>query len=461
MALKDSQPNSVSEMSMPQSVIGEQAVIGALLSDNTAYDSVCDVVQEGDFSLLPHRILYGQIRDMIQKGEHADVVTVLEALKKKQLAEEVGGMAYIVELTSNMNSTANVRRYAELIRDASMRRQLIRLCDETAATAAAPAEKTPEELIEEAEQSLLGIVTRTQRDRSGFRSMTELASDFTTHLVDLNEKATAKNGFITGLSTGFANLDKETSGFQPGNLIILAGRPSMGKTALALNIAENVAFRQDNPVAIFSMEMGSEEITQRLVASYTGIDSQRLRTGNLTDEDWDRFIRGIETISTKPIHVDETGSLSIGELASRARRLVRTTGPLSLIVVDYLQLMIGSTKQENRTQELSEISRGLKALAKELHVPILALSQLNRAVDGRGDKRPLMSDLRESGAIEQDADIIMFVYRDVMYNRETPNKDLAEIIISKHRNGPTGTLRMRYRSELTRFEVFAKDEGFV
>ena len=447
--------------SFPQSIPSEQAVIGGLLADNSAYDDISNVIGVGDFSQISHRLIYGEIEDLIRKGERADIITLLEALKKKNLAEEAGGMAYLAALSANAGSTVNIRRYAELIRDASMRRQLIELCDATAATAAVPESRTPEELIEDADRALLDIMLRTQRDRSGFKTMEELASEFTSHVVHLSEQAEASRGFVTGISTGYANLDKVTSGFQPGNLIILAGRPSMGKTAFALNIAENVALRQEKPVAFFSMEMGAEEIIQRLVSSFANIDSQTLRTGRLTDEDWDKLVHGIERISTKPIYVDDTGALSVGELAGRARRLIRKHGPVSLIVIDYLQLMTGSGKNENRTQELSEISRGLKGLAKELHVPILALSQLNRSVDSRADKRPMMSDLRESGAIEQDADIIMFVYRDAMYNRDTPDKTAAEIIVSKQRNGPTGTLRMTYRSEVTRFEMVANDEGYI
>ena len=457
----DNLPSANGAIPMPQTIPSEQAVLGALLTDNTVYDTICNVIQANDFSLLSHRILYGQIEELIRKDETADAITVLEALKRKQLLDEVGGLQYLLELQHNNPSTVNTRRYAELVRDAAMRRELIQFCDRTAEKAAVPEEKSPEELIEEADKSLLDIMVRSQRDRSGFKSMSVLASDFTTHLVQLNEQATAHQGFITGIPTGYRNLDKVTSGFQPGDLIIMAGRPSMGKTAFALNIAENIAFRQDKAVAVFSMEMKSEAITQRLVSSYTGIDSSKLRNGSLEDDDWDAFISGIELISTKPIYVDETGSLSIGELSSRARRLVRSAGPLSLIVIDYLQLMVGSNSNDNRTQQLSEISRGLKSLAKELNVPILALSQLNRAVDSRADRRPMMSDLRESGAIEQDADIIMFVYREYMYNHDTADKNLAEIIVSKQRNGPTGTLRMLYRPEITRFEVFAQDEGFA
>ena len=445
----------------PQSIPSEQAVLGALLADNTAYDDISNVISVGDFSQISHRLIFAELEDLIRRGEHADIITLLEALKKKNLAEEAGGMAYLVALTTNAGSTVNIRKYAELIRDSSMRRQLIEFCDRTAEKAAVPESRTPEELIEDADRALLDIMLRTERDRSGFKTMEELAAEFTSHIVQLSQEAEAGRGFVTGVSTGYTNLDKVTSGFQPGNLIILAGRPSMGKTAFALNIAENVAIRQEKPVAFFSMEMGAEEIIQRLVSSYANINSQTLRTGKLNDEDWDNLVHGIERISSKPIYVDDTGALSVGELAGRARRLIRKHGPLSLIVIDYIQLMAGSKKTENRTQELSEISRGLKGLAKELHVPILALSQLNRSVDSRADRRPMMSDLRESGAIEQDADIIMFVYRDSMYNRDTPDKTAAEIIISKQRNGPTGTLRMIYRAEVTRFEVFAKDEGYI
>ncbi len=442
----------------PQSIQSEQSILGGLMVDNAALDSVVDIIRPEDFCRRDHRTIYETISRMIQRGEPADSLTVFEALKNDGRDVEVGGLPYLMELVNNTPSAANIRRYAEIVRDKSVLRQLISVGDQMVSDALMPEGREVREILDSAERSVLAINERNQRGQRGFQPMATLIRDVSQRIIELYNNRDSSE--VTGVSTGYRNLDNVTAGLQRGDLIIIAGRPSMGKTSLALNIAENVGIDQSIPVAIFSMEMGADQLAQRLVSSVGRIDAQKLRKGQLDDEDWDNFTAAMHRLEDKPIYIDDTGSLTITELSSRARRLVNQTGPLGLIVVDYLQLMPGSgSASDNRSQELSEISRGLKALAKELSVPVIALSQLNRSVDSRADRRPVMSDLRESGAIEQDADVIMFIYRDVVYNKDTPNKDLAEIIVAKQRNGPIGTLRMTFLGGNTRFEQMA-DEGY-
>ena len=443
----------------PQSIPSEQAILGGLMVDNSAFDAIAGVVKPEDFCRRDHRTIFEHISLMIQRGEPADSLTVFESLKNAGLDAAVGGLPFITELIGNTPSAANIRRYAEIVHEKAVLRQLITVGDEIVTSALEPEGRDTRDILNDAERKVLAINERNAQGQRGFQPMGTLLKVVSARVIESYNNRGSTD--VTGVSTGYRNLDHVTAGLQRGDLIIIAGRPSMGKTSLALNIAENIGVDQDLPVAVFSMEMGSEQLAQRLVSSVGRIDAQKLRKGQLSDEDWDNFTAALHRLETKPIYIDDTPGLTITELSSRARRLVSQVGPLGLIVVDYIQLMTGQGRSanENRAQELSEISRGLKSLAKELQVPLIALSQLNRGVDSRSDRRPVMSDLRESGAIEQDADVIMFIYRDVVYNKETPNKDLAEIIIGKQRNGPIGTLRMTFLGGNTRFEAYA-DEGY-
>lgn len=443
----------------PQSIPSEQAILGGLMVDNSAFDAIAGVVKPEDFCRRDHRTIFEHISLMIQRGEPADSLTVFESLKNAGLDAAVGGLPYITELIGNTPSAANIRRYAEIVHEKAVLRQLITVGDEIVTSALEPEGRDTRDILNDAERKVLAINERNAQGQRCFQPMGTLLKVVSARVIESYNNRGSTD--VTGVSTGYRNLDHVTAGLQRGDLIIIAGRPSMGKTSLALNIAENIGVDQDLPVAVFSMEMGSEQLAQRLVSSVGRIDAQKLRKGQLSDEDWDNFTAALHRLETKPIYIDDTPGLTITELSSRARRLVSQVGPLGLIVVDYIQLMTGQGRSanENRAQELSEISRGLKSLAKELQVPLIALSQLNRGVDSRSDRRPVMSDLRESGAIEQDADVIMFIYRDVVYNKETPNKDLAEIIIGKQRNGPIGTLRMTFLGGNTRFEAYA-DEGY-
>lgn len=443
----------------PQSVISEQAILGGLMVDNSALDSVVDVLRPEDFYRRDHRLIYEEIAKLIQASHPADYLTVYESLKTAGVESEAGGLPYLTELVNSSPSAANIRRYAEIVHDKSILRQLISVGDRIVTNALAPEGRETRAILDEAEKEVLAINERNSNGQRGFQPLATLVRDVSARVIELyNNKDTSE---VTGVSSGYRNLDNVTAGLQRGDLIIIAGRPSMGKTSFALNIAENVGIKQELPVAVFSMEMGADQLAQRMISSVGRIDAQKLRKGHLSDEDWDDFTAALHLLEEKPIFIDDTPGLTITELSSRARRLVNQAGPLGLIVVDYLQLMSGQGRngQDNRAQELSEISRGLKSLAKELGVPVIALSQLNRSVDSRQDRRPVMSDLRESGAIEQDADVIMFIYRDVVYNKDTADKNLAEIIVAKQRNGPIGTLRMTFLGGNTRFEP-STDEGY-
>lgn len=426
--------------------------------DNNALDSIVDLVRPEDFCRRDHRLIFEYITNMVQRGKPADVLTVFESLSDAGLQDDVGGFAYLNELVNNTPSAANIRRYAEIVHDKSVLRQLITVGDKLVSTALNPEGRETNDILSEAEREVLAINERNSRGQRGFQSMATLVRDVSDKIIDIYNNQQGSD--VTGVPTGYPNLDRELAGLQRGDLIIVAGRPSMGKTSFALNIAENIGIRQELPVAIFSLEMGGDQLAQRLISSVGNIDAQKLRKAQLSDEEWSNFAKAVHRLEDKPIYIDETPGLMINELASRARRLMNQTGPLGLIVVDYIQLMPGRSNADNRSTELSEISRGLKALAKELHCPVIVLSQLNRSLEQRTNKRPIMSDLRESGAIEQDADVIMFIYRDIVYNPETPDKDLAEIIIAKQRNGPIGTLRMVFRGGNTRFEAWSGDDGY-
>jgi replicative DNA helicase len=378
---------------------------------------------------------------------------VNEQLQNQGKAEEMGGLGYLNSLAQYVPSASNIRRYAEIVRERSILRKLVSASDEIATNAFNPQGKAIDRILDEAEQKIFNIGEEGSRMKQGFQSMDTLVVE----LLDRVQEMANNPNDITGVPTGFYDLDRMTSGLQPGDMVVLAARPSMGKTAFAINIAEHVALNEGLPVAVFSMEMGASQLAVRVVGSIGRIDQGHLRTGKLSDDEWPRLTEAIEKLRTVSLHIDETPGLTSSELRANARRLARQCGKLGLIVVDYLQLMSGSggAGGDNRATELGEISRGLKMLAKELQCPVIALSQLNRSVEQRTDKRPMMSDLRESGAIEQDADIIMFIYRDDYYHKDSKDPGVAEIIIGKQRNGPTGTVRLTFLKNLTRFESLA------
>jgi len=438
----------------PQSLEAEQAVIGGLLLDNTAFDRVADLLRPDDFYRGDHRQIYTAITSLIDKAHPADVVTVHEALSTIGKAEEIGGLIYLNRLAQDTPSAANIRRYAEIVRDRAILRRLIAVADDIANQALNPQGRDTRSLLDEAESKIFNINEEGARGRSGFQSLPDLLSQVVDRIGQLYDQS--NHSGITGVPTGFTDLDKMTSGFQPGDLVIVAGRPSMGKTAFSLNIGEHVAVDQSLPVAVFSMEMGATQLAMRMVCSVGRLDQQRVRTGQLVDDDWPRLTNAIQKMQDSQLYIDETPGLNALELRSRARKLSRQCGQLGLVIVDYLQLISSaSASGENRATEISEISRSLKGLAKELQCPVIALSQLNRSLEQRPNKRPVMSDLRESGAIEQDADVIIFIYRDEVYNPDSPEKGTAEIIIGKQRNGPIGTVRLTFLGKYTKFENYS------
>jgi replicative DNA helicase len=437
----------------PHSQEAESSVLGGLLLDNNSWDKVADLLAEADFYRYEHRLVFASISSLVNNNRPADVITVFEQMQSQGKAEEVGGLAYLNSLAQYVPSSANIRRYAEIVRERSILRKLVSVSDEIATSALNTKGRPVTHILDEAEQKIFSIGEEGSRMRQGFQSMDKLVLQ----LLDRVEEMSLNPNDITGVPTGFFDLDRMTSGMQAGDLIVLAARPSMGKTALAINIAEHVALKEDLPVAVFSMEMGASQLAIRIVGSIGRIDQGRLRTGKLIDDEWPRLTEAIEKLKTVSLSIDETPGLTTSELRASARRLARSCGKLGLVVVDYLQLMSGSSggDGENRATELGEISRGLKMLAKELQCPVIALSQLNRGVEQRTDKRPMMSDLRESGAIEQDADVIMFIYRDDYYNKDSKEPGVAEIIIAKQRNGPTGTVKLTFLKPITKFESYS------
>jgi len=443
----------------PHSIDAEQSVLGGLLIDNGAFDKVGDVVTEGDFYRDDHRRIFRHISRLVERGKPADVVTVDESVKASEDKDKAGGINYLAALAGNTPSAHNVRRYAEIVRECAILRKLIEVSTEIADSALNRMGKEVGQLLDEAESKVFQIAEAGARTRQGFVEIQPLLTQVMERIDMLYHKDNPSD--ITGIPTGYRDLDRETSGLQPGDLIIIAGRPSMGKTALALNMAEHVAVENKLPVAVFSMEMSGSQLAMRMLGSIGRLDQHKLRTGRLSDDDWNRLTSAVGKLHDAPILIDESGALNALELRARARRLHRQYGHLGLIVVDYLQLMQASSQGENRATEISEISRSLKSLAKELKVPVVALSQLSRAVEQRtGPKRPIMSDLRESGAIEQDADLILAIYREEVYTADTPEKGVAEIIILKQRNGPIGTVKLTFLGEYTRFENYAQSGGY-
>ncbi|TDR79774.1 primary replicative DNA helicase [Paludibacterium purpuratum] len=436
----------------PHSMEAEQSVLGGLLLDNSAWDKIADIVSDADFYRHNHRLIYQHVARLVEQSRPADVVTVAESLDKSAELGDVGGLAYIASLAQNTPSAANIRRYAEIVRERSVMRQLAAVGAEIAESAYNPQGRDVAQLLDEAEGKVFKIAESTAKSKQGFLEMPGLLKEVVERIDMLYSRDNPDE--VTGVPTGFVDLDARTSGLQPGDLVIVAGRPSMGKTAFSMNIAEHVAVEVRKPVAVFSMEMGGTQLVMRMLGSVGRLDQHILRTGRLGDEDWQKLTFAIGKLSEAPMYIDETPALTALEVRARARRLARQHGgELGLIVIDYLQLMSGSGRNgENRASELGEISRSMKGLAKELKVPLIALSQLSRSVEQRPNKRPMMSDLRESGAIEQDADIILFMYRDEYYNPDSPDKGLAEAIIGKHRNGPTGTVRLAFVGQYAKFE---------
>ncbi len=445
----------------PHSVEAEQSLLGGLLLDNTAWEKIADLVSVDDFYRDDHRRIFRHIGKLIESNRPADVVTVLESIETSEDKDKAGGMAYLGSLSQNTPSALNIKRYAELVRERAVQRKLAQVATDIAETALAPSGKDARQMLDEAETRILEIGEAGSRNRTGFEEIQPVLARVMERIDFLYHRDNPSD--VTGVSTGFVDLDEKTAGLQAGDLIIVAGRPSMGKTAFALNMAETVAVENGLPVAVFSMEMGGTQLAMRMLGSISRVDQHRMRTGRLTDEEWGKLSSAMGKLHDAPIFIDETAALNTLELRSRARRLRRQCGELGLIVVDYLQLMsgTGNSSNENRATEISEISRGLKALAKELNVPVVALSQLNRALEQRNDKRPMMSDLRESGAIEQDADVILFIYRDEVYFPEKPEaRGVAEVIIGKQRNGPIGKVDLTFLGQYTRFENRAAPGGY-
>jgi replicative DNA helicase len=435
----------------PHSIEAEQSVLGGLMLDNTSWEKVADLIVENDFYRRGHQLIFKAIAELSENSQPVDVITLAEYHDSRGELDQVGELAYLGILARDTPSAANIVAYASIVRERSILRQLITVGTSISNVAFNPEGRRSEEMLDLVERQVFEIAEKGAKRSGGFIQVKQVLSK----VVDRIDTLFEQDSPITGLSTGFTDFDEKTAGLQPADLVIVAGRPSMGKTTFAMNLAENAAIKSKQPVAVFSMEMPADSLAMRMLSSLGQIDQTRLRTGKLNDDDWPRLTSAIALLNEAPLFIDDTPALTVTELRARARRLKREHG-LSLIVIDYIQLMQGSGRSnENRATEISEISRSLKALAKELNVPIVALSQLNRSLEQRPNKRPVMSDLRESGAIEQDADVIVFIYRDEVYNEDSPEKGKAEIIIGKQRNGPIGKVILTFQGKYTRFENFA------
>lgn len=438
----------------PHSLEAEQSILGGLMLDNQAWERVVDRVEERDFYRYDHRMIFRAMLQLSSKHQPLDVITLTEALSENGKLDDAGGLAYLIDLAKNTPSAANVGAYAEIVAERSILRQLISVGNDIADSGYSSHGRASVELLDDAERKVFQIAEKGVKV-SGPANIKSLLA----RAVERIDMLFHSNSHITGLATGYADLDELTAGLQRSDLLIIAGRPSMGKTTFAMNIVESVIIKEKKPVLIFSLEMPGDQLAMRMLSSLGQIEQHRLRTGKMQDDDWPRFSSAVSILSETQLLIDDSAGLTPSEMRARARRAARETGGLGLIVIDYLQLMSVGGGKENRTAEISEISRSLKLLAKELHVPVIALSQLNRELEHRPNKRPVMSDLRESGAIEQDADVIMFIYRDEVYNKESAEKGVAEIIIAKQRNGPTGTIRLTFRGQYCRFENFAARSG--
>lgn len=439
----------------PHSIEAEQSVLGGLMLDNATWDQIADLLTEDDFYRRDHRLIYRAISELGEIGTPFDVITLSEWLGNRDLLDDAGGLAYLGTLVKNTPSAANIKAYASIVRERSVMRQLIHVGTDISNAGFNPEGRNSAELLDMAEQHVFAIAERGARGKQGFQSINTLL----TKAIDRIDTLFHQDSAITGLSTGFSDFDDMTSGLQKSDLVIVAGRPSMGKTTFAMNLAENVAIKSKVPVAVFSMEMPGEQLAMRMISSLGRVNQQAVRSGKLEDDDWNRITSAVGILNESQIFIDDTAALNPMEVRARARRIKREHG-LGLIVIDYLQLMQSAKSGDNRASEISEISRGLKALAKELDVPVIALSQLNRSLEQRPNKRPVMSDLRESGAIEQDADVIVFIYRDEVYNDDSADKGTAEIIIGKQRNGPIGKVRLTFLGQYTKFENHINEGGY-
>jgi len=439
----------------PYSLEAEQSVLGGVLLDNSTWDLVSDRIVGDDFYNPNNRVIFDVIASLAQDAKPIDAVTLTEALEMRQELDAIGGLPYIGMLANNTPAVANITHYADIVRERSILRQLIKVSQEIGNSAFFPDGMNVPEILDHAESKIFEIADQGAKSRIGFKNMKTMIPNVIQYMEDMSKQ----EGFLIGLPTGFEDLDMKTSGLQNSDLIIVAGRPSMGKTTFAMNLVENVALETKRPVAVFSMEMPAEQLLLRMLASLARVSNNKIRTGkNLNNEDWANLTSNAALLHDTPIFIDDSPALSPSELRARVRRLKREQGDLGMIVIDYIQLMRSSRQGENRATEVSDISRSLKALAKEMDVPVVVLSQLNRSLEQRSDRRPVMSDLRESGAIEQDADIIIFLYRDEVYTKEaSKQKGVAEIIIGKQRNGPIGTVKLRFIGEYTRFDNLPKE----
>ena len=440
----------------PHSIEAEQAVLGGIFLDKNAWLKIVETVREEDFYRRDHQIIFRAIVGLEATGQPFDLVTTAEWLENHQLLDDAGGLSYLAAVAENTPSASNISAYADIVRKRSVLRQLISATNTIGETVFNPMGRSSEEILDAAEQSVFEIAEQENRGRRSYRQIKDLLATAIDRVGELFEQ----DNPITGIATGYDKFDLLTSGLQPSDLIIVAGRPSMGKTAFAINIAEHAAIKENKTVAIFSMEMSGEQIAMRMMGSLGRIDQQKIRTGKLHDDDWPRLTSTVAMMQDTKMFIDDTPALTPAELRARCRRISREHG-LDLIVVDYLQLMQVAGTTENRATEISEISRSMKAMAKELSVPVMALSQLNRSLEQRPNKRPVMSDLRESGAIEQDADVIAFIYRDEVYDEDSADKGIAEIIISKQRNGPIGTVRLAFLGQYTRFENYIEEPPYM
>ena len=451
-SLQDNIQNTATTIKLPpNSQEAEQSVLGGLMLNDQHWFDLVDILQPSDFYRNQHKLIYQAMIELANQDEALDAVTVSEKLKSKSILEKAGGIEYLGQLAESSTGASNVIAYARIIRERSVLRQLIGAANQIADSAFSTEGKDSETLLEKAEQAIFSI-----SEREGSADGPMGIDSLLTRAVERIEILSESKGAITGIATGFKDLDQRPSGLQKADLVVVAARPSMGKTAFAINIAEYAAM-SDKSVLVFSMEMPAEQIILRMISSLGRIDQTHLRNGDLQDDDWTRFTGAVSQLKDKKFYIDDTAALTPAVMRSRARRVARETGGLDLIVVDYLQLMRTGTPNENRVNEISEISRGLKALAKEMNCPVVALSQLNRQLESRPDKRPLNADLRESGAIEQDADVILFIYRDQVYNEDTEDLGIAEIIIGKQRNGPIGRLKLKFTEHLTKFEDLAHE----
>ncbi len=437
----------------PHSVEAEQSVLGGLMLDNETWDQVSEIVAEDDFYRHDHRMIFRAVAELSRLTKPFDVITLSEWMQDVGILDKAGGLPYLGALAKNTPSAANIKAYAQIVRERAVLRQLAQAGAEISDSVYNKGARNSEELLDDAERLVFNIADQGARGRRGFSPL----KDLLVKAVDRIDTLFHLDNPITGVPTGYTDFDERTSGLQASDLIIVAGRPSMGKTSFAMNVVEHAAIKNKTPVAVFSMEMPGEQLAMRMMSSLGRIDQHRVRTGKLSDDDWPRLTSAVSLLADAPIFIDDSPALTPNEVRARARRLMREHG-LGLIVIDYLQLMQVGGSKENRVSEISEISRSLKSLAKELKVPVIALSQLNRSLEQRPNKRPVMSDLRESGAIEQDADLIVFIYRDEVYNEDSPDKGTAEIIISKQRNGPIGTTRLTFLGQYTRFENFTSGD---